>query len=68
MEIRSYNQRHRAPPRGVSSADQDTDLAAVPRDHPDAVLSLARRGPDPNAKGRWMGNPPIANEILDFAA
>jgi len=52
MEIRAYHQRHQAPPRGVSAADQDTDLAAVTRDRADVVLGIARCRPDPDVKGR----------------
>jgi len=57
MEIRPDHQRHRAPERGVPPPHQDPDRAALRRDRADAALGAAGLRPDPDAKGRRLGNP-----------
>ena len=57
MEIGPDHQRHRAPERGVPPPHQDPDRAALRRNRADAALGADGIRPDPDAKGRWMGNP-----------
>ena len=57
MEVGPDHQRHRTVARGVQATDQDPDRVAIGRDRRDAVLGVARLGPDHDAQGRWLADP-----------
>ena len=69
VEIGPHDQCHRAPERGIPPPHQNADRPALRRNRADAALGSARLRPDPDAQGRWMGNPLPAHRALpDLAA
>src|SRR3712207_8418730 len=57
MEVGPDHQRQRAVARGVQAKDQDPDRVAVGGNGRDAVLGVARFGPDHDAEGRRLADP-----------
>ena len=61
MEIGEDNERDRAAERGIPPPHQDPDRAALRRNRADAALGPDGLRPDPDAQGRWLGNPGSAH-------
>src|SRR4051794_17923826 len=57
MEVGANHQRDRAAARGVQATDQDADRVALGGDGRNAVLGVARFGPDHDAQGRRLADP-----------
>ena len=56
VEIGQDDKRHRASERGIPPPHQEPYRAALRRNRADATLGADSIGPNPDAKGRWLGN------------
>ena len=61
VEIGEDNKRDRAAQRGIPPPRQDPGRASSSRNRADAALGPDGLRPDPDAQGRWLGNPGSAH-------
>ena len=62
MEIGEDNECYQAAERGVPPSDQNPDRATLRQNRANAALGLDGPRPDPDAQGRWLGNPRSAHQ------